>query len=832
MMNGFSKVYDSIVLGHPKVVLIVLLLLLSFFSYHAKDFKLDASPDTLLLEDDKDLKIFRETIARYDIKGFLVVTFTPHEDLFSEGSLKRLKELREELKSLERADSVVTLLDIPLLQTSGVELSKITQENIKTLEDPGVDTERAKKEILESPVYKDLVLSADGQTTALIIYLKQDTYFSELSEKRNQLLSKKRSATLSQSEQSQLEKYMAEYEDYYAAYTKQRHQDIEKIRSIIRPYRKYAEVHLGGVPMVADDMITFISNDLVVFGFGVFIFIVATLAILFREIRWVILPLLNCSYAVLVMIGVLGFLNWKVTVISSNFISLMLILTMSMNIHLAVRYRQLCNDMSLESQIDIVSTTAKKMVRPCLYAALTTILAFSSLVFSGIRPVIDFGWMMAIGLCVTFSTSFLLFPAVLMLLKKSSPSITYKRKSPITYRLASIARFHGGKVIILSILLAIISVIGISKLEVENSFIDYFSRKTEIYQGMKLIDDKLGGTLPLDVILHFGEHQSNSAADDTSVGADDDFLEEDNWAGDHDPRDYWLTPYKVEKIKEVHDYLSGLPEIGKVLSLASIIRVAEELYEGKEFGGLELGVLNKKIPERIRSEIVDPYISVDNNEARISLRIIDSLEDIRRKDLLEKIRSDLSNNFGLSESRVTVAGMLVIYNNMLQSLFRSQILTLGIVLLGIAIMLLILFRSIVLSIIGIIPNLLAIGIVLGIMGLMDISLDMMTITIAAITMGIAIDNSIHYIYRFREELAKNDDYAETLHICHGSVGRAILNTSITIIFGFSILVLSNFLPTIYFGVFTGLAMFIALLSVLALLPKLILVWRPFKTHSS
>jgi len=493
---------------------------------------------------------------------------------------------------------------------------------------------------------------------------------------------------------------------------------------------------------------------------------------------------------------------------------------------------QLCNDMSSESQIDIVSTTAKKMVWPCLYAALTTILAFSSLVFSGIRPVIDFGWMMAIGLCVTFSTSFLLFPAVLMLLKKSSPSITYKRKSPITYRLASIARFHGGKVIILSILLAIISVIGISKLEVENSFIDYFSRKTEIYQGMKLIDDKLGGTLPLDVILHFGEHQSNSAADDTSVGADDDFLEEDNWAGDHDPRDYWLTPYKVEKIKEVHDYLSGLPEIGKVLSLASIIRVAEELYEGKEFGGLELGVLNKKIPERIRSEIVDPYISVDNNEARISLRIIDSLEDIRRKDLLEKIRSDLSNNFGLSESRVTVAGMLVIYNNMLQSLFRSQILTLGIVLLGIAIMLLILFRSIVLSIIGIIPNLLAIGIVLGIMGLMDISLDMMTITIAAITMGIAIDNSIHYIYRFREELAKNDDYAETLHICHGSVGRAILNTSITIIFGFSILVLSNFLPTIYFGVFTGLAMFIALLSVLALLPKLILVWRPFKTHSS
>jgi predicted RND superfamily exporter protein len=512
-----------------------------------------------------------------------------------------------------------------------------------------------------------------------------------------------------------------------------------------------------------------------------------------------------------------------VTVISSNFISLMLILTMSMNIHLSVRYRQLCHDMSSQPQIEIVSTTTKKMVWPCLYAALTTILAFSSLVFSGIRPVIDFGWMMSIGLCVTFLSSFLLFPAVLMLLKKSSSSITYKRQSPITSGIASIAESHGGKVIIVSIVLAFVSVIGISRLKVENSFIDYFSEDTEIYKGMKLIDDKLGGTMPLDVVLHFGEEQGDRAAVDS-------FIEVDDWAGKSDPRDYWLTPYKVEKIKAVHDYLAGLPEIGKVLSLASIIRVAEQLYEGRPFDAIELGVLSKKIPDRIRSEMIDPYVSVEHNEARISVRILDSLKDLRRKELLEKIRGDLSTKFGLAENEATIAGMLVIYNNMLQSLFRSQILTLGIVLLGIAIMLLILFRSIALSILGIIPNLLAVSIVLGIMGLMDISLDMMTITIAAITMGIAIDNSIHYIYRFREELVTNDDYTEILHLCHGTVGRAILNTSITIIFGFSILVLSNFLPTIYFGVFTGLAMFIALLSVMALLPKLILIWRPFKTH--
>jgi len=535
------------------------------------------------------------------------------------------------------------------------------------------------------------------------------------------------------------------------------------------------------------------------------------------------------------MLGMLGFLNWKVTVISSNFISLMLILTMSMNIHLAVRYRQLCKDSTSESQADIVSTTTKKMVWPCLYAALTTILAFSSLVFSGIRPVIDFGWMMTIGLCVTFLTSFLLFPSVLMLLKKSGSLMTDRRQSAITLSLASTARSHGGKVIILAILFAVISLIGISRLQVENGFIDYFSKKTEIYQGMKLIDDRLGGTFPLDIVLTFAGQPGDNPADDNSADTNDDSsIEKDDfdWAGEDDaPQDYWLTPFKVERIKEVHDYLDGLPEIGKVLSLASVVRVAERLNEGKEFDGLELGVLNKKIPDQLRSDMMDPYISIENNEARISLRILDSLEDIRRKELLEKITNDLNIKLGTSGDTVTVAGMLVLYNNMLQSLFRSQILTLGVVLLGIGIMLLILFRSVTLSIIGIIPNLLAVGIVLGIMGLADIPLDMMTITIAAITMGIAIDNSIHYIYRFREELAKNNDYAETLHVCHANVGKAIFNTSVTIIFGFSILVLSNFIPTIYFGVFTGLAMFIALLSVLVLLPKLILVWRPFKTHS-
>jgi uncharacterized protein len=820
MMNGFANAYERIVLRHPVIVGAVLMAVLAFFSYHAKDFKLDASPDTLLLEDDKDLKTFREINARYNIKEFLFVTFTPYDELFSEESLKHLKNVRNDLRSFERIDSVITILDIPLLKTSGVNLSGFAKEDITTLEHQGVDLEKAKKEILESPIYKELVLSADGQTANLVIYLKQDPYFSELSEKRNQLQSKKSSGTLIQSEQSQLEKYTDEYDEYRRAYNKQQHRDIERIRSIIKPYKKYAELHLGGIPMVADDMITFVKNDLVVFGFGVFLFIIATLAFIFREIRWVVLPLLSCFFAVLIMVGMLGLLNWKVTVISSNFISLMLILTMSMNIHLAVRYRQLCRDMASATQVELVFTMVKKMVKPCLFTALTTILGFSSFVFSGIKPVIDFGWMMSIGLCVTFLTSFLVLPPGLVLFKKSRFPVTDERQSLIISKLAWIAEFHGNKVIIVSMVFAIISLVGISQLKVENSFINYFSKDTEIYQGMKLIDEKLGGTNPLDVIVKFGEQQEIQEANGALVDLDD-------WAGESDPRDYWLTPYKVEMIKDIHDYLDSLPEIGKVLSLASMIRVAEDLYEGDEFGGIELGVLNKKVPEQIRSEMVDPYISIDHNEARLSVRIIDSLENLRRNELLEKIKTDLNNKFAGSDSRVIVSGVLVLYNNMLHSLFKSQILTLGIVLLGITVMLLVLFRSIALSIIGIIPNLLAVGVVLGIMGLMDIPLDVMTITIAAITMGIGVDDCIHYLYRFREEFS-NGDYPGTMRLCHRNVGKAIIDTSITIMFGFSILVLSNFHPTIYFGIFTGLAMFIALLSVLELLPKLIILWRPFK----
>ena len=282
----------------------------------------------------------------------------------------------------------------------------------------------------------------------------------------------------------------------------------------------------------------------------------------------------------------------------------------------------------------------------------------------------------------------------------------------------------------------------------------------------------------------------------------------------------------MDKIIKVHDYLDSLPQIGKVLSFGSILRVAEDL-NNKELQSLEIAVLYSKIPEEIKNEIVLPYISVEKDEARISVRIKDSLENLRRNDLINKINYELNTKLGLEKEEYKLAGVLILFNNLLQSLFKSQILTLGIVMLGIFAMFFVLFKNVLLSLIGVVPNFLAAFFILGIIGLLGIPLDMMTITIAAITIGIAVDNSIHYIYRFREEFEKIKDYSKTLDRCHSTVGIAILNTSITIVFGFSILILSNFIPTIYFGVFTGIAMLLAMISVLTLLPKLILTLKPF-----
>ena len=792
----FAHLYENAILKSPKSIFVILIIALLNFGYFSKDFRLDASSETLLIEGDPDLEYLREITDRYGSKEFLILTYTPNEGMVTDSSINNLLSLKYKIQSLDWVHSVITLLDIPLLSNSDAPLQE-RLEGFKTLKDEDVDKQRGFKEILESPVFRNFVISENGKTSGIIVNIKQNPTLEDIENKSRE-----------------------EIEEYRDKIKKQNHENILEIRDVIKSYEDIGKIYLGGIPMIADDMMTFIKSDIIVFGLGVLLFIIATLWFVFRQLIWIIVPISSCFFSVIIMIGLLGLLGWKVTVISSNFIALMLILTMAMNIHISTRFLQLKKNYPSKTNLEILTLTTNKMFWPILYTVLTTVIAFLSLIFSEIKPIIDFGWMMTFGLITSFIITFTLLPTLLNFTSTKNINVKENEESKFTNFLGNLSLNYQIPIFIITVLVVGLSVIGISKLEVENSFINYFSKKTEIYKGMKLIDEELGGTTPLEVILKFPKIEKEESNED------DDF---DDWdeKNEEDDEKYWFTKDKIDTIANVHNYLDNLPQVGKVLSFSSIIDVATQLNNNKPLGTLEMGVLYTKIPETIKTEIIDPYISIENNEARISLRIIDSQENLRRNDLINKINFDIQNELGIEKDNYKLAGVLILFNNLLQSLFKSQILTLGLVMIGIFAMFVILFKNIKLSLIGVVPNFIAAFFILGIIGMLNIPLDMMTITIAAITIGIAVDNSIHYIYRFKEEFNKLKDYKKTLKVCHSTVGNAILNTSITIVFGFSILVLSKFIPTIYFGVFTGLAMLLAMISVLTLLPSLILVIKPF-----
>ena len=787
-----ANFYEKNIIEKPRLVFSILVLILFSALYFSKDFRLDASSETLLLENDPDLKYLNEINERYGAKEFLVLTYSPNSRMNSEESIKSLSELKKELKSLNWVHNVVTLLDIPLLEATDDSLIERIQ-NFKTLTSKNIDKERGFNEILNSPVFRNFVISEDGKTSGIIVYIKPNKTNKELKSDK-------------------------ELEVYKDKIKKERHQNILEIREVIKNHNQNTQIYLGGIPMIADDMMTFIKNDILTFGIGVLLFIILTLWHVFKKIIWIIIPICSCFFSVVYMTGFLGLVEWKVTVISSNFIALMLILTMAMNIHMSTRFLQLKKEKPNLSKKEIILQTTSKMFWPILYTVLTTICAFISLIFSEIKPIIDFGWMMTLGLIVSFTVTFSLLPTLISFVSDVSVNINENRNSVFTNILGQLSINNKNLIFIISVAIFFISIFGISRLEVENSFINYFSKNTEIYKGMKLIDEKLGGNTPLEVIIKFPKKDTETVDDEDEWGESET---------EDDESKYWFTKDKIDKIDKVHNYLDSLPHVGKVLSFSSIIQVATSLNDNKPLGSLEMGVLYSKIPDTIRKEIVDPYISIADSEARINLRIKDSQDGLRRNELINQINYDLENKIGLKKEEFRLTGVLILFNNLLQSLFKSQILTLGFVMVGIFVMFFILFKNIKLSLIGVVPNFIAAFFILGIIGIVEIPLDMMTITIAAITIGIAVDNSIHYIYRFKEEYKIINNYKLTLKKCHSTVGVAILNTSITIVFGFSILVLSNFIPTIYFGIFTGIAMLLAMVSVLTLLPALLLVFKPF-----
>ena len=830
--DKLTRWYTNWVLDRPIWTIVILFLVVGLLGYQSRNFRIDASTETLLLENDEDLRYAREIYKRYGIQDFLLIAFTPRSgDLLDQVNLATVAVLRDSLNRLEAVESVLTILDVPLLESPPVSFKQLSQNKIPSLESPTIDKELAQTELSESPFYRDLLVSRDLTTTAIIVNLKTDPAYSKLITTRNELLDKKLQGQLSEAEAAEYARIVNEIRTQQISLNAKQHENIVAVRAIMDANRDNGQLFLGGISMIADDMITYIKNDLRIFGLGVFLLLILMLGLFFKSKRWIILPMLCCFLSVIAMLGVLGTFGWDVTVISSNFISLQLIITLAISVHLIVRFREYQVTLPEADNRTLVRKTIKSKFVPCLFATLTTIAGFTSLMLCDIKPVIHFGWMMSFGILLSLALTFVLFPAGAMLVKKPMPPSENRIiKFSFTAFLGRITEAYGTAILILTLIFTIITIVGVSRLRVENSFIDYFKESTEIYQGMKIIDQKLGGTTPLDVIVQFETFEEGDGEDeefDEFEIEEDFFADSKEGSSEDDGGKYWFMDHRLEVIEKVHDYLDDRPEIGKVLSLGTLLKIGRRLNDGKSLDSLDMAVLYTKLPEQYKELLLSPYVSFDNNEVRFTVRINDSMESLQRNILLKEIKHDLVEQLKLDETKVHLAGTMVLYNNMLQSLFASQIKTLGVVAIALLIMFLFLFRSLKVALIALFPNLLSAGAVLGVMGWLDIPLDMMTITIAAISIGIAVDNTIHYIHRFKEEIAIDGDYYGSLHRCHNSIGHAMYYTSMIIIVGFSILILSNFLPTIYFGLFTGLAMFIALIASLTLLPQLLVWLKPF-----
>ena len=795
------------------IFIIILLSLVSILGL--PKFQLDASSDTLLLDNDPDLKVYRENSRKYGSSDFLVIAFTPDKDIFSSETISLLKKLESNLKNIDGIQNVLSLLDVPLLSYSEQSINELA-DNLVTLSTENVDLVKAKKEFEVNEVYRGLLISEDLKTIAFQMTLEPNDEFQNLISDRYDLLDSKNTLD-NEIFSKNLENLDLKIDNQKKINLSKEAILINDIRNISNLYKDKGEIFLGGGAMIAHDTIKMIQQDLFTFGVAVFFMFVLILSLIFRQFRWVVIPLTSAGLSALFTTGLISWLGWKVTVVSANFIALLMIIGISLTVHLVVRYREITSNFNDLSHEDALKKTLSQMFLPCLYTALTTMVAFASLIISDIRPIIDFGLLMVLSISIAFIVSFVFFGSLSSLMGKNLKDTQIDYSSGFTTWINSLVVRFKNIILLISLLAFIFAFVGINKLSVENKFIDYFKPSTEIYKGLSLIDKKLGGTAPLDIII---------SAPKEDINLEDDFDDFDDFGIETDEYGYWFNSQNLGRLEEIHDYLEGRPEIGKVLSVSSATKLAE-IVKGEKLDDLELALLRKVLPEDINNQLLSSYISDDDNQVRLSARVIESLDGLNRKNLIEEVKKDLVNNFELNEDQFYLSGISVIYNNLLQSLFQSLIGSLLIVFTAIFLMFIVLFRSFYMALIAMIPNLLSAASVLGIIGWSGIPIDIMTVTVAAISIGIGVDNTIHYVHRFLKEYEQEQNYDLAIKNSHSTIGRAMFYTSLTIVLGFMILVSSNFNPSVFFGIFTSFSMIVAILAALMLLPVLIRHLKPF-----
>ena len=723
-----------------------------------QNFSLDASSESLSLDGDNNLELYFSTQETFGSDESLIISYSAKNGtVLSEDQLSFLRLLRDDLLGIEGITSVISILDVSLFQSPPLSLVELASD-VYTIDNGKADQTLVAQEFKNSPLYSNNLISADLKTTALLIPFTTNDSKALISDDSLKTI-------------------------------------INNVRSTMDAYRDNATLFLGGVPMIRNDVIDYIKRDLIVFSLAVILAMSIMLSVFFQKIRWVLIPISISIIGALFMTGLISAIGWKVTVISANFFSLLLVMTLSVIIHLVVRYREISNQKLEQSNSDIIRQTLNQMMRPCIYTVITTIAAFASLTSSHVQPLIDFGLMMSIGVTVAFVLSFIGFAIVMTLLQKPKPSKKLEQFF-ILQNLAQSTDQNGKSIIMIVAIVSLISIFGLSKLSVENSFINYFKKNTEIYQGLSFIDKELGGTIPLEIVF-----------DDIASA-------------------YWADASLREEFHEVHNYLDSLPTVGKVLSIDTFMQVLKDSNDGKAPNAFLLILGKNNMPDFAKSQVLKPHISDETDQIRIVARVNETSKGLNRNQLIIDIKKALIENFYFNEDDFYFTGTFSLYNNLLQSLFSSQIKTIFTVFTIIFILFLIVFRSISIALIAVIPNTIPALVILGLMGLFGIPLDIMTITIAAIAIGIGIDNAIHYISRFKTELLVDSDFVSSMYKAHSSIGVSMFYTAATVAIGFLVLIFSNFIPSIYFGIFMAIAMLSAVIINLTLLPKLLIIFKP------
>ena len=488
------------IIAKNKLVISLVLVLSVVFGYLSTKLSIDASAETLLLEHDPDLKAYRQIAKRYDSPGLLVVAFTPKDDLFLPKNLELIKNLSGELAKNDMVSSVISILNVPLLNSVKGGVTGIL-DHTPTLSDKDINISKAKLEFAKSPIYSGNLISKDLKTTAIALNLKQDDKFNELLNERNLLSQKESNGTITQAEKEKFKALLAEFKAYRDELRKSDHKNLEAIKAAIAKFNANDELFLGGANMIADDMIGFIKSDLLVYGLSVLALLSFSLWLFFRQVRWIVLPMFICAVSAIFTTGIFGMFGWEVTVISSNYIALQLIITISTVIHLVVSYREFYARHPKYSQNQLIYLTLRDKFSPSFWAIFTTVIGFSSLMSADIKPVIMLGIMMSAGISVSLVLAFLLFGAINVNLKKLAPVRTFENSFKFTKYCANLALNSRKIIYAVCVLVVCFGVYGISKIKVENSFIGYFKESTQIRQGMQVIDTKLGGTIPVEMCI-------------------------------------------------------------------------------------------------------------------------------------------------------------------------------------------------------------------------------------------------------------------------------------------------------------------------------------------